>query len=170
MGARGAGATGRRRASQIDSRPHSSARGVGLNSAGYWDLVLGDGSHWADPEDPARKAAWDQWRDAILARWQWFGRRPAAWVTFDLPPLVDRARPWRKDMLDRWRAESGDRQIPLAELVYALKETAESERDAIAEDWRKGIVMAEGDAALLAELEIPPWFVDDELQLKGEQG
>src|SRR5688572_700617 len=106
MGSRGKSANGMQRPPKADRRPHSSVRGLSERSPAVFDLAIGDGFHWADPLDPERKAAWEEWRDRLMVRWRRSGWRPAAWVAFDLPPLMDRVRPWRRDMLERWNAPS----------------------------------------------------------------
>lgn len=160
MGARGKQSSMIRRQPATDVRPHSSLRGIMEGSPAYWNLVNGEPAHWADPSDPLRAAAWALWRDRIMERWKRPGWRPAGWVAFDLPPLLARVRPWRRDMLEIWNAAADvDRQIPLAELVFGLRDTSDAERAEITEGWEKSIALADGDLLILASLDVPPWFV-----------
>lgn len=162
MGARGKQSTGPKRAPRVDARPHSSLRGIAEMSVPYLDLVNGEPAYWSDPDDPERLAAWTLWRDRILARWHRPGWRPAAWVRFDLPLLVDKVRPWRRDVLERWNATADKaRQISLAEFVYAFKATSEDERELIRETWRGELRLADGDRRHPAADDVPPWFDAD---------
>jgi hypothetical protein len=149
-----------RKAPRRDARAHSSARGIVEGSPQYWDLVNG-GGHWSDPDDPDRRAAWEEWRDRILERWTWPpGSRPAGWIQFDLPLLLNKARPWRRDMLERWNdpADAG-RQIPLSELIFGLKTTSADERSAIEDEWCGWIATAAENPDVDIE-DVPPWFVE----------
>jgi hypothetical protein len=121
----------------------------------YWDLVLGDPVHWADPLDPEREAAWRQWAPKIFARWSCYGRhgdRPSAYLDFELPALLMAA------------VEAGTitmrqvRDMSPLEAVYAV-DADKNERHEIQQIWMKHIRNV-GAARARKIFDVPQWFID----------
>ncbi|MBB6411280.1 hypothetical protein [Mesorhizobium sangaii] len=64
MGLHGKPSNGPRKAPRRHARPHSSVRVTTEMSPAYLDLL--NAGYWADPRDPEREAAWEEWRERIL--------------------------------------------------------------------------------------------------------
>jgi hypothetical protein len=157
MGARGVGAHVTNRAPHKNQRPHARvrARSIEVGSPGYWDLLLGGARHWPDPYCAEREQAWREWKDRIYQRWPLacskYGARPAAWWSFDFPPLLVRA--WDR----REFSEAQTDAMMAEELVYWL-DADEVERREIEQVWRSHLrlVGAEREREIF---DVPAWFI-----------
>ena len=120
----GTGSPNQRRKRQHQLR---ALAGGALSGSQAFELWLGPaptGSLFADREQ--LRMAWEQHRDAIMARWGSHGRRPAGFYEFDWdghrPPYdLERSTLWRADKLTpeervtleaEWRAEFEAAQAP----------------------------------------------------------
>jgi hypothetical protein len=166
MGIRGRGASPLSRAPHKNTRGNARSRAQEVTeySPAYWDLIIGEPRHWADPFDPERRRAWREWRERIFARWAsrlgHYGERPQAWFAFDLrvPKCVT---------VDELRAMSRE------EIVYRFA-AGPNEKIEIEEQWGKDIELARLDGKTGAALRkyaigpcgVPGWFFDQTMAAK----
>jgi len=155
MGARGRGARPALRTLPANQRRTAAYREPIVECGHqYWDLCLGAestyGRYWPDPLCDERRAAWAEWKDKIRGRFpfDWSnGNRPAAWVDFDLPPLLEAAV-----KSGRFTAEQIE-GMSVEECVFHF-DSDEDERQQIEEGWRHRVRCGYGLDG------VPRWFQD----------